>query len=76
MLIGVNNDGDVVGIPKGTPLDEMQLAIVNAVQHTCRPRPRFETRCLMFLPIHPDVFSWFVCMKWNISHAWWMKRCM
>jgi hypothetical protein len=44
ILIGVNNDGDLVGVPRGTPLDEMQLAIVNTVQHNCRPRPKFETK--------------------------------
>jgi Putative DNA-binding domain/Restriction endonuclease BglII len=62
ILIGVNNDGDILGIPRGTPLDEMQLAIVNAIQHTCRPRPRFETqvfdapsdpsRCVLVVRVH------------------------
>ena len=44
ILIGVNNDGDIVGVPRGSCLDQMQLAIVNAVQHTCQPRPRFESK--------------------------------
>ncbi len=58
----MNNDGSILGIPRGNPLDEMQLAIINAVQNTCRPQPRLEphvfdapsdpSKCVLVVRIH------------------------
>lgn len=44
ILIGVNNDRDITGIPRGSVLDELQLTIINGVQDNCRPRPRIKTK--------------------------------
>ena len=60
ILIGVNNDGDITGIPRGSALDELQLTIINGVQDNCRPRiktkvfdaPSDQNRCVLVVRVH------------------------
>lgn len=44
VLIGVDNQGNITGLPRGHLLDDLLLRISNIIQDTCQPRPHFDLR--------------------------------
>jgi hypothetical protein len=41
LFLGIDDSGEVCGLPHGTDYDELSLRIGNIVQNDCRPSPRF-----------------------------------
>ncbi len=41
VLLGVNDDGNIIGLPRGRDLDELKLEITNIIRNNCRPCPNF-----------------------------------
>ncbi len=42
ILIGIDKDGNIQGLPPGKELDDKRLQITNVIQESCSPAPEFE----------------------------------